>query len=239
MDGRMRFTAFQRRCRVPLNSYLTKMQKSVKITVPMRSKRTRLTRRDSGGMVQVKHLSVREVRALFRAIPKPKLRDQVLFHLIYRYALRRSEACLIEISDFDFKANLFYVRRLKGGESHGYPLFPDTKRLLQKYLDQPRRHWTRHLFPSRQRPGEPISDSLVAHQFRQYAKLAGLPLDRSHVHVLRHSFGMHMQEGELDGLDMKDWMGHVSWESTEVYIHVSGRRRLKSMQKLIQSGEIA
>ena len=50
---------------------------------------------------------------------------------------------------------------------------------------------------------------------------------------------MHMQEGELDGLDMKDWMGHVSWASTSVYIHVTGRRRLKSMKKLIESGEIA
>jgi integrase/recombinase XerD len=215
------------------------MIKSVKIGSPMGSSRSQSNGREGGGNAKIKHLSVREVRSLFRVIPPANLRDQVLFHLIYRYALRRTEACLIQLDDFDFRANLFQVHRLKGGESHSYPLFPDTKRLVRKYLDQPRRYWSRHLFPSRQRLGEPISASLVAHLFRQYAKAAGLPRDRSNVHVLRHSFGMHMQEGELDGLDMKDWMGHVSWASTSVYIHVTGRRRLKSMKKLIESGEIA
>jgi integrase/recombinase XerD len=215
------------------------MKKSVKIDSPMEATRSQSSARKGGRNAKIKHLSVREVRSLFRAVPTANLRDQVLFHLIYRYALRRTEACLIQLEDFDFRANLFQVHRLKGGESHSYPLFPDTKRLVRKYLDQPRRYWSRHLFPSRQRLGEPISASLVAHLFRQYAKVAGLPRDRSNVHVLRHSFGMHMQEGELDGLDMKDWMGHVSWASTSVYIHVTGRRRLKSMKKLIESGEIA
>ena len=205
----------------------------------MGSGRSESTTRKAVRKVKIKHLSVREVRSFFRAIPATNLREQVLFHLIYRYALRRTEACHIQLGDFDFKANLFQVHRIKGGESHTYPLFPDTKRLVRKYLDKPRKHWTRHLFQSRQRLGQPISASLVAHLFRQYAKIAGLPPDRSNVHVLRHSFGMHMQEGELDGLDMKDWMGHVSWASTSVYIHVTGRRRLKSMKKLIESGEIA
>lgn len=218
---------------------LTKMNKSVKIASLMGQNGSRSGSRKGGRKAKIKHLSVKEVRRLFQVIPKQNLRDQVLFHLIYRYALRRTEACLIQLGDFDFKADLFEVRRLKGGESHSYPLFPDTKRLVRKYLDQPRRYWTRHLFPSRQRLGQSISASLVAHLFRQYAKMAGLPADRSNVHVLRHSFGMHMQEGDLDALDMKDWMGHTAWASTSVYIHVSGRRRRKSMEKLLHSGEIA
>lgn len=188
---------------------------------------------------KVKHLSLREVRSLFAAIPAAKLRDRVLFHLIYRYALRRSEARRIKLSDFDFESDIFDVRRLKGGDSHPYPLFPDTKRMVTTYLANRAGLWTAYLFPSRQRIGEPISASLVAHLFRQYAKAANLPADRRHVHVLRHSMGMHMQESELDGLDMKDWLGHVNFASTEVYIRVSNRRRRKSMQKMLESGEIA
>jgi integrase/recombinase XerC/integrase/recombinase XerD len=215
------------------------MIKSVKIVASMKNKRPASLSRAGTTKTKVKHLSVHEVRKFFRAIPAENLRDRLLFHLIYRYALRRSEAARICLKDFDLKAGLFLVHRLKGGESHQYPLFPDTKRLLRRYLDKPRALWTAHLFPSRQRLGEPISASLVALRFREYAHAADLPPDRRHVHVLRHSFGMHMQEGELDGLDMKDWMGHVSWASTQVYIGVSDRRRLKSMKKLIESGEIA
>jgi site-specific recombinase XerD len=128
---------------------------------------------------------------------------------------------------------------LKGGDSHAYPLFSDTKRLVKKYLDEPRRHWTRHLFPSRQRLGQPISASLVAHLFREYAKKAGIPPDRHNVHALRHSIAMHMGEGELDGVDMQDWMGHVAFASTRIYMHVSAKRRLKTSKKMIASGEIA
>jgi site-specific recombinase XerD len=215
------------------------MNKSVNIPPSMRARRSGSRSRKGAKKTKIKHLSVHEVRSLFRVIPADNLRDQLLFHLIYRYALRRSEAAHIRLKDFDFEASLFHVHRLKGGESHRYPLFPDTKRLLRRYLDKPRALWTAHLFPSRQRLGQPISASLVALRFRQYAHAADLPPDHCHVHVLRHSFGMHMQEGELDGLDMKDWMGHVSWASTQIYIGVSDRRRLKSMKKLMKSGEIA
>lgn len=80
--------------------YLSKMIKSVKITSPMRSSRSQSKTRYGSRHAKVKHLSVREVRSLFRAIPPANLRDQVLFHLIYRYALRRTEACLIQLDDF-------------------------------------------------------------------------------------------------------------------------------------------
>lgn len=217
---------------------LTKMIKSVKIAASMSTDDGGRTARERA-QKKVKHLSLREVRSLFSAIPAVKLRDRVLFHLIYRYGLRRSEARRIQLADFDFEGGILDVRRLKGGDSHPYPLFPDTKQLVIAYLENRSGLWTSYLFPSRQRLGEPISASLIAHLFRQYAKAANLPPDRRHVHVLRHSIGMHMQEGELDGLDMKDWMGHRNWASTEVYIQVSNRRRRKSMQKMLESGEIA
>jgi site-specific recombinase XerD len=216
------------------------MKKSVKIAAPMRASDSRIAPTSSGKRkTKIKHLSVDEVRRFFRAIPVAKVRDRLLFDLIYHYALRRTEACLLQLEDFNLKGNTIEVHRLKGSDGHPYPLFPSTKRLYTEYLAQPRRVWTRDLFPSRQRLGEPISASLVAHLFRQYAKAAGLPPDRQNVHVLRHSLAMHMGEGDLDGVDMQDWMGHVSWASTRVYMHVTARRRLRTLKKMLASGEIA
>lgn len=216
------------------------MKKSVKIESSMKANDPGVPRgKTAKQKTPIKHLSVAEVQRLFRAIPREKLRDRLLFDLIYHYGLRRTEACLLKLEDVDLKRNTIEVHRLKGSDSHSYPLFPSTKVLLTQYLGEQRRLWTRDLFPSRQRLGHPICDSNVAHLFRQYAKAAGLPPDRQHVHALRHSIAMHMGEGELDGVDMQDWMGHVSWASTRVYMRVSARRRLKTLKKMIASGEIA
>ncbi len=187
----------------------------------------------------VKYLSVASVRAFFQAIPPEKLRDRLLFDLIYHYGLRRTEAVRINLGDFDLTADTFEVRRLKGGESKPYPLFPATKRLLRRYLAVPRAVWTQHLFPSRQRISEPISASLVAMLFHRYAEIAGIPRDRAHVHVLRHSIAMHMIESGIGVLDVKDWLGHASITSTQVYVEISPRRRTSNLKRMIQSKEIA
>jgi len=216
------------------------MIKSVKIVASMAAKYSGAARKASTSQKRkIKHLTVDEVRRLFRAIPSAKIRDRLLFDLIYHYGLRRSEACILQIENFNLRKNTIDVHRLKGSDSHPYPLFPSTKRLLALYLERPRGPWTQNLFPSRQRVGHPISASLVAHLFREYAKKAGIPPDRQNVHALRHSIAMHMGEGELDGVDMQDWMGHVAFASTKIYMHVSAKRRLKTLKKMLASGEIA
>jgi site-specific recombinase XerD len=220
--------------------YLTKMQKSVNIgDLPTpKEEVTKLLVSDSRSRT-VKYLSVESVRRFFREIPRANLRDRLLFDLIYHYGLRRTEAARISTGDFDFTADTFEVRRLKGGESKPYPLFPGTKRLLRQYLDIPRVVWTRHLFQSRQRIGQPISASLVAMLFHRYAEAAGIPADRAHVHVLRHSIAMHMIESGIGVLDVKDWLGHASITSTQVYVEISPRRRTNNLKKMVQSKEIA
>lgn len=146
----------------PFLSNLTKMIKSVKITASMNNQETSDSPRVQALRSGIKHVSVTEVRRFFRAIPKENLRDRLLFDLIYHYALRRSEVLLIELGDLDLEKNRIEIHRRKGGDSHPYPLFKGTKHLLTKYLDQPRRAWSKHLFPSRQKLGDPISASLCS-----------------------------------------------------------------------------
>jgi integrase len=207
--ARKSFTAAIGDCRLGMStpSNLTKMIKSVKIGSLMGSSRSQSNAREGDRNAKIKHLSVREVGA-FPCDSSANLRDQVLFHLIYRYALRRTEACLIQLDDFDFRANLF--KSIASREASPiYPLFPDTKRLVRKYLDQPRSigadicfesATTRKLFCIPRRAPLPA-----------VREGGGPPRDRSNVHVLRHSFGMHMQEGErwtrYEGLDGPRFLG--------------------------------
>lgn len=216
------------------------MWKSANITrLPTSRDEARQLLRSDGTARTVKYLSVASVRGFLRAIPRANIRDRLLFDLIYHYGLRRGEAVHIELADFDFTNDTFEVRRLKGGDSKPYPLFPTTKRLLRQYLDMPRAAWTRYLFQSRQKLDQPISASLVAMLFHRYAEIAKIPKDRAHVHVLRHSIAMHMIESGIGVLDVQDWLGHASITSTQVYVEISPRRRTSNLKRMITSKEIA
>lgn len=215
------------------------MQKSVKIgRAPQERDEVErmLARADH---TKIKYLSPAEVRRFLATIPRGHLRDRLLFDLVYHYGLRRSEVCLLRLDDVDLTTGTIYIRRLKGGISKYYPLFPSTRKLLRTYVDTPKRYWTWNLFPSRQRLGDAISASLVAFLFRGYAVTADLPADKRHVHVLRHSIAMHMTEAGIGVLDVADWLGHASVTSTEVYAHISPHRRSGNLERMLKTREIA
>jgi hypothetical protein len=65
------------------------------------------------------------------------------------------------------------------------------------------------------------------------------PPSHRRIVVSDREIAMHMGEGKLDGVDMQDWMRHVSWASTRIDMHVSARRRLKTLKKMLASEEIA
>src|SRR6476469_4826872 len=88
-----------------------------------------------GGMAQrlsddeaIKYLTKDEVERLFRVIPKRNVRDVLLFDLVYRYGLRRSEASRLTLNDV--RDDKIWIARRKHGRSNAYPLHPRTRALL-------------------------------------------------------------------------------------------------------------
>jgi integrase len=93
-----------------------------------------------------------ELRSLderfFRAIPKNRIRDVLLFDLAYRHGLRRSEAARLTLDDL--REGKIWVARRKHGLSNAYPLHPRSKRLLAAYLRE-RASKRRISFPAERR----------------------------------------------------------------------------------------
>jgi site-specific recombinase XerD len=51
--------------------------------------------------------------------------------------------------------------------------------------------------------------------------LAGISDENAHPHILRHSVATHMRERGADVLFLKDFLGHASTATTEIYTHLT------------------
>lgn len=199
------------------------------------SRGNQLRMRRSGQGV-VKYLTKDEVARFFRAIPRRSVRDRLLFNLMYLHGLRRGEVAILTVEAV--RDGKIFVRRLKGGISKTYQLFPSCLSLLDRYLRVRGDDDCAYLFRGRQFRCTPLSGRLIDHLFRRYATAADLPADRRHSHVLRHSIGVHMANEGFDISDVGDHLGHADLTSTAIYFEITDKRRAANFKRMLRSREI-
>jgi len=154
------------------------------------------------------------------------LRDRALVELLYGAGLRVSELVGLDRSSVDLDARL--VRCLgKGSKERVVPIGRQAVLALRRYLSR-----GRPFLDSRHRPelflnakGGGLTRAGVFLILRRLAVKAGLEPDRVHPHLLRHSFATHLLEGGADLRSVQEMLGHADLATTELYTHVSDRRR--------------
>jgi integrase/recombinase XerD len=154
------------------------------------------------------------------------LRDRALVELLYGAGLRVSEAVGLEKSGVDLDERLVRVTG-KGGKERVVPVGRQAVEALRRYLARGRPYLDR-----RHRPelflnarGGALTRSGAFLVLRRLAETAGLEPDRVHPHLLRHSFATHLLEGGADLRSVQEMLGHADLATTELYTHVSDRRR--------------
>jgi integrase/recombinase XerD len=154
------------------------------------------------------------------------LRDRALVELLYAGGLRVSEAVGLEKAAIDLDGRL--VRAVgKGSKERVVPIGRQAVEALRRYLAR-----GRPFLDKRHRPelflnarGGPLTRAGAFLILRQLAARAGLEPDRVHPHLLRHSFATHLLEGGADLRSVQEMLGHADLATTELYTHVSDRRR--------------
>jgi integrase/recombinase XerD len=174
-------------------------------------------------------LSVGEVERLIDAAngTTPRsARDRALVELLYGAGLRVSEAVGLERGDVDLEARA--VRCIgKGDKERVVPLGSQAVEALRRYLSRGRPYLDRRhrpeLFLNAQ--GGALTRAGAFLIIRKLAGKAGLDPERVHPHLLRHSFATHLLEGGADLRSVQEMLGHADLGTTEIYTHVSDRRR--------------
>lgn len=174
-------------------------------------------------------LSPREAERLIEAAAgtTPRsLRDAALVELLYGAGLRVSEAVGLERAGVDLDQRLVRVVG-KGNKERIVPIGHAAAEAVRRYLAKGRPYLDRRYRPELflNAKGGPLTRAGAFLILRRLAEKAGLEPGRVHPHLLRHSFATHLLEGGADLRSVQEMLGHADLSTTEVYTHVTDRRR--------------
>lgn len=182
------------------------------------------------GMRLPKALPQEDVQRLLAAVRQNSAtpigqRDAALMELLYATGLRVSELVALNVQDLDLRAET--LRCLgKGSKERELPLYATAVQALERYLREGRSFLQRSpdeaaLFLNRN--GKRLTRQGVWGIIRHYARIAGL--EALTPHTLRHTFATHLLDGGADLRDVQHFLGHASITSTQIYTHISNRRK--------------
>ena len=175
------------------------------------------------------YLEPDEVLALLRVAKAKSARSWAMILLAYKHGLRASEVCNLRIGDVDLKNGSVVVERLKGSlrttqavaGHRGQPLLDELK-ALREWMRERRDDGSDFLFSSQK--GGRLDRSQFFRVFRSVAADAGLPPEKQHPHVLKHSIATHLVSANVNLALVKMQLGHKSIGSTMKYISTTDRQ---------------
>jgi integrase/recombinase XerD len=164
-----------------------------------------------------------EVQALFSVVHSYK--EKAILHLFYSCGLRRSEAESLNTSDIHFNQNILYIREGKGKKRRAIPITDKVKKDLEKYYQ-------------RYRKNQYSNDKEAFMLNRNYDRMTGVTygnilaelLQRAGInkgaslHHLRHSIATHLLENNMNIEFVRDFLGHSSLRTTEIYTKVKQKQ---------------
>ena len=187
----------------------------------------------------MKALTQDEILKVLKAV-SDNPRDLAMVLLAFRHGMRASEVCGLELKDVDLKNGEITIRRLKGSlkttqplaDLQGQPLLSE-KRVLRAWLAERGNHPSKYVFTS-QKSGR-VHRSQFYRIFSAAAEKAGLPADRRHPHVLKHSLGVALVEANVNLAVIKQALGHRSIASTSIYTQPTDESTGKAVTAAIAS----
>ena len=149
--------------------------------------------------------------------------------LAYKHGLRASEVCAIRLGDVDLQNGSLVIARLKGSlrttqaltEHRGEPLLNEIK-ALRLWLRKRPNDGSDFLFVSQK--GGRLDRTQFFRLFQAIGTSAGLPPEKRHPHVLKHSLAGHLVAANVNLALVKQQLGHKSISSTMRYVATTDKQ---------------
>lgn len=160
-------------------------------------------------------LSNEEACRLIEAIKFPKHR--MVLTTCYAAGLRLSEATHLRVSDIDGDRQQLHIRLGKGRKARMIPISPRLLDALREFwkIDRP----GNYLFPGRT-ADTPMHSATIQKACKMAVAYARITKPAVTPHTLRHSWATGMLEAGVDLLTISKIMGHASFVTTMIYLHI-------------------
>ena len=175
-------------------------------------------------------LSLEDIEKLYDQCMTSK--QKAMLGIIYGCGLRRQEAVKLNAKDIHFKSGMLYVREGKGGRKRTIPL---SKTVLNDFKE--------YYFNERPNEINQRSKDIEAFMFNNHGTrmqgdsynqeikkmISKARLDKQiALHHFRHAIATHLIESGMKTEHVKDFLGHMSIETTQTYTHITTKEMKKT-----------
>ena len=168
--------------------------------------------------------------------PEQRRRDRAILELLWSCGMRRAELVGLDLTDVDLDARTVRVVKGKGGKDRLIPMTSEAIAAVRAYLDVRPKATVPAVFVGR--GNRRISGSTVYKMVRTYMTLAGIE-DHASPHTWRHSIATAMRERGADLLFLKEFLGHESIATTEIYTKLAQNRLRTEYERFHPDGSNA
>lgn len=164
-------------------------------------------------------------------------RDLLLLSLMYDSGVRVQEICDLRVRDVRLQKPSTITLTGKGDKTRSVPIMASTADILVAYFTENNFSLTEKadqpLFSNHRH--EKLTKAGVTYILKKYSNTAritnpNLPF-RISPHTLRHSKAMHMLQGGINLVYIRDFLGHDHVETTEIYAKADTDMKRKAIEE--------
>lgn len=170
------------------------------------------------------------------------LRDMAILSLMYESGCRVQELIDLKVEDIFFQNTDVVRLHGKGNKIRLVPISENCSNIIKKYINSKKIEDGNYLFTNHSK--KQFTRAGISYLLNKYVEVAKkqdptLFTIKVHPHVLRHSKAMHLLENGVNLIYIRDFLGHESVTTTEIYAKCNPelkRKYLSQNAKSIEEG---